>query len=255
MAKSFLSKRSAAGMAATADVIDHLSQDLHLAEKQYGRESLEAAEPLLILGVAHYIIEDYEKAEPTFVRYIEIVKAKLGPNTLEAFHSLGTLAEIYFFLNRFPEAFGLINESKSISKKIDPCAYDPMLEALFRRAEAYKGKTDLSSRQRGFVVALMALSWCITRGWHRGSGGAQILDGLRVIFTSYGMGKEDWEWVVKHAHLTKYDFVGLLSILLHHTGLAPEPVGNSGEGKAASNQSGLTIPRLGLRRGLRARVC
>jgi hypothetical protein len=224
MAKSFLRRRSPAGMTVMPDTIDHLSQDLHLTEEQYGRESLEAAEPLLILAVAHYIIDDYEKAEGMFIRYIEIVKAKLGPNTLETFHSLGTLAEMYFFLNRFPEAIGLNNEAKSISKKIDPCAYDPMLEALFRRAGAYKEKTDLSSRQRRFVLALMALSWCITRGWHRGSEGAQILDGLRVIFTSYGIDKEDWEWVVKHAHLTRYDFIGLLSILLHHTGLTPEPV-------------------------------
>ncbi|MGB6065106.1 MAG: tetratricopeptide repeat protein [Desulfomonilaceae bacterium] len=224
MAKSFLSKRSPAGMAVMTSTIDHLSQDLHLIEEQYGRESLEAAEPLLILGGADYIIEDYEKAGGKLVRYIEIVKAKLGPDTLEALHGLGTLAEIYFFLNRIPEALSLINEAKSNSKKIDPCAYDPMLEALLRRAGAHKEKTDLRSRQRGFVAALMALSLCITRGWHRGSGGAQILDGLSVIFTSYGMEKEDWEWVVKHAHLTKYDFVGLLSILLHNTGLASEPV-------------------------------
>ena len=224
MAKSFLSKRSAAGMAVMTDAIDHLSQELHLTQEQCGRESLEAADPLLILAVACYIIDDYEKAESLFIRHIEIVKAKVGPNTLEAFHSLGILAEIYFFLNRFPEAIGLNNEAKSISKKIDPCAYDPMIEALLRRAGAYKGKTDLSNRQRGFVVALMALSLCITRGWHRGSRGAQMLGGLSVIFTSYGIAKEDWEWAAKHAHLSKYDFIGLLSILLHYTGLTPEPV-------------------------------
>jgi hypothetical protein len=224
MAKSFVCRRSSAGMAVRTDAISGIYQDLRQAEKQYGRASLETAEPLLILGSAHYILEDYGPAEGMFVRYIEIVKAKLGSNTLEAFHGLGTLAEIYFFLNRFPEASCLNNEAKSISKKIDPCAYDPMVEALFRRAEAHKGKTDLESRQRGFLVALMALSLCITRGWHRGSGGAQILDGLRAILTSYGIDEEEWEWVVKHAHLTKYDFVGLLSILLHHTGLAPTPL-------------------------------
>ncbi len=224
MAKSFVCRRSSAGMAVMTDAISGIYQDLRQAEKQYGRASLEAAEPLLVLGAAHYIVEDYGKAEGMFVRYIEIVKTKLGLNTLEAFHGLGTLAEIYFFLNRFPEAFCLNNEAKSISKKVDPCAYDPMVEALFRRAEAYMGKTDLKSRQRGFVVALMALSLCITRGWHRGSGGAQIVDGLRVIFTSYGMDEEEREWAVKHAHLTRYDFVGLLSILLHHAGLAPTPL-------------------------------
>lgn len=221
MAKSFLSKRSPAGMAVMTDATDHLRQEVDQAEKQYGQVTLEAGEALLILALAHYIVENYEEAEPKFVRYIEVGKEKLGPDTLEVFHSLGILAEVYFYLNRLPEGFGLVNEAKSIAKKIDPCAYDPMVEALFRRAAAYNGITDVRSRQRGFVVALMALSLCITRGWHRGSWGAHILDGLREIFTSYGMDQEDWEWVVKHAHLTKYDFVGLLSILLAQTHLAP----------------------------------
>lgn len=225
-------------MAATADMIDYLSQDLHLAEEQCGPASLEAGEALLRLGVAHYIVEDYEEAEPTFVRYIEIVKAKLGPNSWEALHGLGTLGEVYMFLNRIPEAFVLINEAKSISKKINPCAYDPMVEALFRRAGACKEITDLRSRQRGFVEALIALSWCITRGWHRSSGAAQILDGLGVIFASYGMGKEDWEWVVKHAHLTRYDFVGLLSVLLTHMPLTPEPVATAVRARACGSMMG-----------------
>jgi hypothetical protein len=211
-------------MAVTTDTIRHLERGVREAGKRYCLESLEAAEPLLILGAAHYIVEDYGKAEGMFVRYSEIVKTKLGPNTLEAFHGLGTLAEIYFFLHRFQDACDLNNEAKSISKKIDPCADDPMLEALFRGTDAYKGKTDLKSHQRGFVMALMALSLCITRGWHRGSGGAQIVDGLRVFFDSYGIHGDEWQWTVRHAHLTRHDFVGLLSILLHHTGLAPSPL-------------------------------
>ncbi len=191
------------------------------AEKKYGRESVEAAEALLILGSAHYVLEDYKRAESIFVRYTKIVKAKLGPHTLEVFHGLETLAEIYFLLHRYPEAVGLNDEAKSISKKIDPCADDPILEALVSQAGAYKTKTDLTSRQLGFVVPLMAVSWCITRGWHRGSAGVQTLNDLRVFCTSYGIDKDGWEWVAKHAHLTRYDFVGFLSILIHHKRLAP----------------------------------
>jgi len=193
MAKSFFSRRSPAGMAAMADAVDHLRQDVHRAGNQYSQVTREAGEALLILALALYIVENYEEAEPTFVRYIEVGKEKLGPNTLEVFHSLGILAEVYFCLNRLPEGIGLVNEAKSISKKIDPCAYDPMVETLFRRAAAYNGTTDLTSRQREFVVALMALSLCITRGLHRSSVGARIPDGLRGIFTSYGMDHEYWE--------------------------------------------------------------
>lgn len=223
MAKTFLCRRSPTGMAVMTGAIDRVHIDVQEAEKQFGQESLEVAEPLLILACANYALEDYKKAEDMFVRYIAIVKAKLGPQTLEVFHSLATLAHVYFQLSRLPEAFDLNNEAKSISKTLDPCAYDPMLKALVRRAEGYEGKTDLRSRQRRFVSALLALSWCISHGGHRGSGGAKILDGLREIFASHGLDEKDWEWTLKHAHLTKYDFLGLLSILLRHTGLAPRP--------------------------------
>ena len=47
------------------------------------------------------------------------------------------------------------------------------------------------------------------------------MDRLRLFLKSCGIGGDEWDWTVKHAHLTRYDFVGLLSILLHHTGLAP----------------------------------
>jgi len=211
-------------MAVIKAAIDEVQKASHLAEKQYGRESLEVAEPLLTLGAMGYIVEDHETAEDMFVRYIRIAKAKLGSDSLEVFHSLTALTEVYFSLNRLPEAFDLISEAKSISTKIDPPAYDPILEALIRRAEAYEGKTDLTSRQHGLAMSLMALSWCITRGWHRSSGGAQVLDRLHALFTSYEIVHEEWEWTAKHAHLTKYDFVGLLSILLHETGLAPRPL-------------------------------
>jgi len=96
MAKSFLCRRSPAAMTVMSDAMDDICQDVHRAEKLYGRESLETAEPLLMLASLYYVVEDYEKAERVFVRYAETVKVKLGPNTLEVFHSLGILAEIYF---------------------------------------------------------------------------------------------------------------------------------------------------------------
>ena len=134
------------------------------------------------------------------------------------------LAEAYFKLNRIPEALRVIREGKHISRRIDSTAKDPLLEAFLQLAWSLEADRDSESRLRGFAAALMTLCWCITYGLHRSSYGFQMLEQLRVHFKSYGIGQVEWEWVVKHAHLTKYDFLGLLSILLTHTHLAPEPV-------------------------------
>ena len=39
-------------------------------------------------------------------------------------------------------------------------------------------------------MALIALSWCMTSGFHRSSGGVQALEALRLSFEPYGIGKE-----------------------------------------------------------------
>jgi hypothetical protein len=103
-------------------------------------------------------------------------------------------------------------------------APDPLLEALLQRAIALEAKGDMESRQRGFVVALLTLSWYVSHGFERSRADAPVQGQLRILAKSCGLGDEEWEWTVKHAHLTRYDFVGLLSILLHHTGLAPRPL-------------------------------
>ena len=83
MAKSFLCRRTAAGKAVMTRVMDQALSDLHLVEKQHGRKSLEASEQPLILASMHYVVEDYEKAEPLLLRYVSTVKEKLGTNSRE----------------------------------------------------------------------------------------------------------------------------------------------------------------------------
>jgi hypothetical protein len=224
MAKSFLCRRSPAGIAVPTDAIDHFSQDVNQAEKQYGRKSLEVADPLLILSSTYYVMGDYEKAAPPLVRYVTIVKEKLGPSARETFYGLWLLSDSYTGFNRFADAYRIGQEAKSMSRSIDFSASDSLIEALMRRAGAHKGKSDLPSRQRGLVTALIALSWCMTSGFYRSPTGPHVMEGLRIFFETYGISKEEWGWIVKHAHVRRYDFVGLLSILLHHTHLAPAPV-------------------------------
>jgi hypothetical protein len=227
MSKSFVSKRTYVGIAVMTDAINHVRPDVNRAAKQYGRESLESGERLLVPGSLYYVTEDYENAEPLLVRYVAIAKNKFGTDSMETFRGLWLLSDIYASLNRIIEVMEVGAEAKAISTKIDPSADDPVSEALFRRAVAEKDTNDLQGRQRALVMALTALSLSVTGGLHRSPWGQKMLERLGVFFKSYGIGDEEWEWVVKHAHLTRYDFVGLLSILLHHTGFAParlEPV-------------------------------
>lgn len=221
MAKSFLCRRTAAGKAVMTRVMDQALNDLHLVEKQHGRKSLEASEQLLILASMHYVVEDYEKAEPLLLRYVSTVKEKLGTNSRESFYGLWLLADAYMYLNRYPEARRVSEEGKAISRTINCPASDSLIDALMGQVEGYRGKSDLHSRRRGLVMALIALSWCMTSGFHRSSGGVQALEALRSSFEPYGIGKEEWEWIVKHAHMTRYDFLGLLSLILTHTHLVP----------------------------------
>jgi hypothetical protein len=174
----------------------------------------------LILGATYCAVEDYEKAEPLLTRCVGEARSQRAPNVADMRWAVSLLAEAYFNLGRIPEGIRVTSEGKSFSGKIDSSAKDPLLEGFFQLALSLETNGDSSRVQQGFAAALMALCWCMTYGFQRISSGAQLLERLRSFFRSYGIGDEEWEGVVKHAHLTKYDFVGLLSMLLHHTGLA-----------------------------------
>jgi hypothetical protein len=134
------------------------------------------------------------------------------------------LVETYYKLNRIAEAIQISNQGRSMARQMDPSATDPLLEELLEQARALEAKGDLKSRQRGFLGGLVALRRSISHGFQRTPFGSAFLERLRLFFDSYGIRGEEWGWLVKHSYLTRYDFVGLLSILLHHTGLASTPL-------------------------------
>jgi hypothetical protein len=224
MAKSFACRKTPEGVAVMEDTTEHLRQGFNRVEEQYGRHNPETWEARLILAVMHSAAEDYEKVESLLAGYWIAAKGKQGANPRELSWAHALLFETYFKLNRIPEAMRISNEARSLPKEIDPSASDPLLEAFLRRTMVLEAMGDLKSRQRRFVAALMTLCWYVSHGFHRSTADSHVRDQLQVLFKSYGVGDEEWEWTVKHAHLTRYDFVGLLSILLHHTGLAPRPL-------------------------------
>lgn len=223
MAKSFVSKRTSEGVVVKEDTIEYLRQCSVQAEEQHGRYSTESRMARLILAAMHCATEDYEGVEPLLAGHVAVQKGKDGANPMWMFWALALLFEAYANLNRIPEAMQISKEGRSIAKQTDASAKDPFLEALVHQAIALEAEADSKRRQHGFAVALLTLSWFVSHGFERSRGNAHVPGQLQAPFKSYGLGDEDWKWAVKHAHLTKYDFVGLLSILLHHTGLAPLP--------------------------------
>ena len=209
-------------MAVMTVAIHRVSQDLRHEEKKDAPGTIAVAELLLILGLLHYLAGNYGKAEQLLVRYVAIAKEQFGQNTRETLEGLGLLFEIYVELNR-AEVVRIVNEANAVARKLGTWPHPPLVEALLLRAEGFEDENKPQKRQQAFAFALMSLCWCMTRGFDRDPASAQVLERLHVFLKSHGIG-EEWEWVVKHARLKKYDFVGLLSILLHHTGLAPKPL-------------------------------
>jgi hypothetical protein len=224
MAKSFVCRRTFEGLTVKDHTVDYFHERARQAEKQYGRYSPEAWEARVIPAAIHCAVEEYEKVEPLLTGYVAAEQGKEGPNPMWMFWARDLLVEACFNLNRIAEAMQISNQGKSMARQMDPSAADPLLEAFLQQATVLEAEGDLKSRQRGFVAALMALCWCISHGFQRTPAGLIVLERLRLFFDSYGIRGDEWEWTVKHAHLTRYDFMGLLSILLHQTGLAPAPL-------------------------------
>ena len=224
MGKTFLSKRSSAGVAVITDAIDHARKDLQRAEKRHGQAAKEVAEPVCVLGFLYYLMGDYEKAEPVLLRYVAMAKEHFGQNTRETLEGLGILFEIYVELNRAGDVVPIANKANAVSRALHSWPHPPLVEALLRRAECDQNDNKSGSRQRRFAFAVLCLCWSITRAFDRNPKSPPVMDHLRLLLKSYGIGPEEWKWIVKHARLNRYDFVGVLSILLYHTGLAPRPL-------------------------------
>lgn len=224
MAKSFICRRTDEGDAAKAHTVEYFHQSVDQTEKECGRHSPEAWEARVILAGIRCAAGDYEEVEPLLTGYVAAEKGKQGPNPMWMAWARAMLVEAYVNLNRISDAMRISSQGRSIAKEIDPSANDPLIESFLEQAIGLEAKKDPKSRQRGFVTALMALCWSISHGYQRTPAGVHLIDRVRLFFDSYGISGKEWEWTVKHAHLTRYDFVGLLSILLHHTGLAPRPL-------------------------------
>lgn len=221
MAKRFYCRRTPEGTEVANRALARVRKKLNQIEKRTNRKVRKALEDTLLLATMYYIVQDYENAEPLLKGYLIDAKRVSAQNSMAFFCASSLLAMAYSAMNRIPEAVLVMSGAKHLIRTIDTSVPDPVFQALEIRALSFGGEGNRESRQLGLAVALMALCWSITQGLHRTQRGAQALNNLRLHFSTYGIVLDGWNWLVKHGHSMKYDFIGLLSIVLENADISP----------------------------------
>ena len=223
MSKSFVCRRHPAATAVMMEVIDHCRRSVTKADKKHGRQGVRTLQASLTLAAMYYVAGEHEKAEPLLKGYLSAAKRKPALDPRETAWAISILAEVYFRMDRPLDAMLITNEAKPMCGSMNLSRNDPLLNALLDLTFSLGAGKDPESRLRGFAAALVTPCWCVSYGLHRTSADAQSMSKLHSFFASYGIDDEMWEWAVKHANLTRYDFLGLLSVLLHSSGLLSRP--------------------------------
>jgi hypothetical protein len=221
MAKSFLCRRTDEGAAVMEDAIEYLRQCLDNNEKRFGRLSLETWKALLTLAVAYSAAEDFKKVKQLLAPSVSASKGERETDPKLMLWAYTLLVDAYLRLGLIPEGMELSLEGRAIAKGIGCSAPDQLLESLVQKSKELQAEGSVKRHQRGFTVSLLTLCFFVSHGFEKSGTEAHLKTELQILFQSYGVCDKDWEWALKHAHLTKYDFVGLLSVLLHHSGLVP----------------------------------
>ncbi|MGB6068366.1 MAG: hypothetical protein WBG50_26450, partial [Desulfomonilaceae bacterium] len=112
-----------------------------------------------------------------------------------------------------------VEEYRSVSERLKFVAErssalrDPLLEGLDDAAMRCQSANDPTDELRGFILSLMALSWCVR---HPSDTPIyeQFAPRLKPMFERYGFVDDRWQWLIRHCNHNLHDLVGLTSILL-----------------------------------------
>lgn len=187
-----------AGKALMSKIITMIHQDLRSTEKQQRVDAMQKLVLRWIVACIYYVSRKHDQAESLWVGHSCLIIAGGKPVSKTALVFWG------------------------LSKGVDLSVYEPFIEALLQRAKAYSRQDGPDGIQFGFVMALVALSCCVTTGLHRTPSGSKILARIRIFLKPCWATKIDWNWIIGHAHVTRHDFVGVVSTLLTHTYFKPQ---------------------------------
>ncbi len=160
---------------------------------------------------------------PHIQRYLAIHKANLGPTSDEVICGLGLLSLAVKGLNRAEEAFSVMTELfLAVDQVGRPQERDALLDGLKRLAEKYQSGNDPVDLRRAFVSWLMTLSWCVRIFWGSGAIYEEFLPYLSSGCEDFGIGENNWEWLVRRSSQSETDFVGLVSVLIEERMCPPQ---------------------------------
>jgi hypothetical protein len=206
------------GWAAMEEAKEVLTQRLENAEQDHGEDSVETANHVVMLATAHYVSEAYEKAEPLFIRYLEIIRENVGPVCPEMYEGLTCLVNFYI-TSRYGSNLGSsVKELRNLGKQLKKArliqiANNPAIESLCALGISFRDRGDRASLRLAVVLILIALSWCVTcyKTWHPLR--IRMMPRLEELIMSLGLDQQTFRWLVLSSHHRDNDFIGLLSVI------------------------------------------
>lgn len=226
MTKLFDKNITETGRQAVTDVTDHIAQAWKQTMKTHGSDSVEAVYDGLILASIYYVIGEHKKADPLIRNYIYVAEEKYGPHSDEVLCGFILLSNNCMVWGR-QEDFRCALERVKLVRERRSLRRDCILKGLYDFAERCRCASEPGSNQRGFILSLLALSWCVrypsdyndhfiasvkVAGLH--DIYIRHIPQLEVIFQSYGFVDDYWQWLIRHCNLNLNNLVGLISVLL-----------------------------------------
>lgn len=104
-------------LAIYSEAIKVLEEALEIREKEYGKDHLQTAEVLEVLGKTHELAENYEESEKALERSLEIRNAVCGVESPEVAETLNDLGSVLTAQNKLKEADQLLARSLGIRKR------------------------------------------------------------------------------------------------------------------------------------------
>ena len=212
MSRFFEDWKTEAERPAMKDLIDQVELDLKQTIETQGPRSIEAARLGLILATIHFVMGEYRNADPLIRNYIFAAEEKFGLNSNEVLSGLILLSNNCVRWERSEESRFVLDRVKSVAERCSQWR-DPLLEGLYDLAVGCQNADGPTNEQRGFILSLLALSWCIR---HQSDTHVyeQFAPRLKSFFEPYGFVGDRWQWLISHCNHNLHDLVGLISILL-----------------------------------------
>ena len=213
MSRLFENRVTPAGKALIGEVANQVAQDLEAAKQSHGEDSVEAIQHRLLLASTYYLIQEYETADPLIRSYVSASEDRHGEYSNKVRCGLILLSNNCIEWGRLEDSRSVLEHVKVVSRRCPSFADDPVLERLYDLAVGHQSANDPTNEQRGFILSLMALSWCVryqsdTRVY------AEFAPLLKAVFEPYGFIGDRWEWLIQSCKHNLHDLLGLISILL-----------------------------------------